>query len=111
MSKRARLAMALLPAAAVAHAASTAGAQDAVQRGRDMAERLCAVCHLAEGQGEKNGPRGIPSFRAVANRPHQRIEDVVAWLRSVPPMMPNHHLTQDEIGALAAFIMSLRKAG
>lgn len=90
-------------------ASAPAGAQDAAERGREMAERLCAVCHMTQGQGEKDGPRGIPSFQAVANRPHQQIGDVVTWLRSVPPMMPDHHLTQDEIGALAAFIMSLRK--
>jgi hypothetical protein len=29
--------------------------------------------------------------------------------QSVPPMMPNHHLTQDEMFALAAYIMSLRE--
>jgi len=30
------------------------------------------------------------------------------WLRSIPPMMPNHHLSQDEMVSLAQFIMSLR---
>lgn len=110
MPAPARSAIVFLLAAILAGAPSLARAQDAVERGRAMAERLCAVCHMAEGQGEKDGPRGIPSFRAVANRSHQRIEDVVTWLRSVPPMMPNHHLSQDEIGALAAFIMSLRNA-
>ncbi len=32
------------------------------------------------------------------------------WLRSVPPMMPNHHLSQNEMEELAEFIMSLRDA-
>lgn len=80
----------------------------AVDRGRAMAERMCTFCHMNPGQGEKDGPRGIPSFRAVANRPHQNLEGIVVWLRSVPPMMPDHHLTQDEIEILAQFIMSLR---
>jgi hypothetical protein len=31
----------------------------------------------------------------------------MAWLRSVPPMMPDHHLSQDEMQALAVFILSL----
>jgi cytochrome c1 len=52
---------------------------------------------------------GIPGFGAVANRPHQTLDGIVAWLKSVPTMMPNHNLTQDEIYALAAYIMSLRK--
>jgi hypothetical protein len=59
--------------------------------------------------GKKQGPMGIPGFRAVANRPRQSLQDVVRWLSSVSPMMPNHKLTTNEIDALAAFIMSLRK--
>lgn len=102
-------------AVAVAWLASgrTAAADEpvAVAKGRQLAEGLCAVCHMQPGQGEKEGPRGIPSFKAVANRPRQTTADVAVWLRSVPPMMPNHHLTHDEIDALAAFIMSLRGAG
>ena len=80
-----------------------------VEKGKALAERLCAACHLNEGQGEKSGPRGIPGFRAVANRGQQTSEDVVRWLRSVPPMMPDHHLSQDEIYDIAEYIMSLRK--
>jgi mono/diheme cytochrome c family protein len=63
---------------------------------------------MNEGQGEKQGAMGIPGFRAVAGRPGQTEDAVVRWLKAVPPMMPNHHLTQDEIHALAAYIMTLR---
>jgi cytochrome c1 len=52
---------------------------------------------------------GIPDFVVVANRPGQTFDGIVSWLKSVPPMMPNHHLTQDEMFDLAAYIMSLRK--
>jgi hypothetical protein len=52
---------------------------------------------------------GVPGFVAVANRPNQSFGGIVRWLKAVPPMMPNHHLTLDEIDQLAAFIMSLRK--
>jgi hypothetical protein len=51
---------------------------------------------------------GVPGFRAVANWPGQSVEGVIAWLKSAPTMMRNHHLTQDEMYALAAFILSLR---
>ncbi|MCL4768211.1 MAG: hypothetical protein KJZ80_18480 [Hyphomicrobiaceae bacterium] len=83
-------------------------ASEAVEQGRAMAQRLCAVCHMNPGQGEKAGASGVPSFPAVANRPAQTREGVEAWLRSIPPMMPNHRLTQNEIHVLAAFVMSLR---
>lgn len=89
--------------------AAQAGADDIAQ-GRELAERLCAGCHLNPGQGEKEGRAGIPGFHAVANRPGQSVEGVVDWLKSMPPMMPNHHLSQEEMFRLAHFIMSLRKA-
>ncbi len=76
-------------------------------KGRALAERLCAQCHMVPGQGEKRGANEIPGFAAVAQRRNQTPEGIVAWLRSVPPMMPNHHLSQDEMHALAAFIMTL----
>lgn len=82
---------------------------DEVGKGRRLAERLCADCHMNEGQGEKSGPLGIPSFAAVANRPNQTLDGVIAWLQSVPPMMPNHRLSQDEMYALAAYVLSLRE--
>lgn len=85
-------------------------AEDAeVAKGRELAHALCARCHLNEGQGEKEGPMGVPGFVAVANRPKQTYDGIVRWLKAVPPMMPDHHLTQDEIYNLAAFIISLRK--
>jgi len=85
-----------------------ASAQDN-DKGRRLAESLCARCHMNEGQGEKQGPMGVPSFRAIANRSDQSIEGVLAWLRSAPAMMPNHHLTQDEMYDLAGFILSLQR--
>jgi mono/diheme cytochrome c family protein len=100
----------LLPVqSGAAQAASDLKAGD-VETGRHLAERLCATCHLNPGQGEKSGPEGIPGFRAVAKRPNQRAEDIISWLESVPPMMPNHHLSRDEMVALSQFIMSLRDA-
>jgi mono/diheme cytochrome c family protein len=87
--------------------ASTTGS---AEKGRALAERLCAHCHMAPGQGEKRGANDIPGFRAVAQRRGQTSAGIVLWLRSIPPMMPNHHLTQDEMHALADFIMTLRDA-
>ena len=101
-------ARAVMCALALVAVLSPAGADDDVAKGSELAHALCAQCHLNEGQGEKQGPMGVPSFAAVANRPAQTFEGIVAWLKSVPPMMPNHHLTQDEMYALADYIMSLR---
>lgn len=101
-------ALVLVLSAAAPHgdaAADPGGAE--VEKGRQLAERMCAICHLNPGQGEKTGSSSIPGFAAVANRPGQTIENIVSWLASVPPMMPNHRLSVDERAALAAYILSL----
>jgi hypothetical protein len=63
---------------------------------------------MSPGQGEKKSRAEIPGFYAIARRPTQTEEGIMDWLRSIPPMMPNHHLSQDEMVSLAQFIMSLR---
>jgi mono/diheme cytochrome c family protein len=85
-----------------------ASGEEHIAKGRRLANTLCAQCHLNEDQGDKEGPMGVPGFVAVANRPDQTFGGIVRWLKAVPPMMPDHHLTLDEIDELAAFIMSLR---
>lgn len=84
------------------------GDGDEIERGRLLAERMCATCHLNPGQGEKSAASSVPGFTAVANRAGQTFEGIVHWLRSVPPMMPNHRLAQSEMDALASYILSLR---
>ena len=90
-------------------AVEPAWAVDDVDKGHKLAVRLCAHCHMAPGQGEKQGANDIPGFVAVARRRNQSHEGIVAWLRTIPPMMPNHHLSRDEMDALAAYIMTLRR--
>ncbi len=80
---------------------------DEIARGELLAKRLCAVCHLNPGQGDKTSPSTVPGFVAVAKRPNQTLQGIIDWLRSIPPMMPDHHLSQDEMEALAFYIMSL----
>jgi cytochrome c553 len=82
--------------------------QPDVAPGQALAARLCAKCHLNPGQGEKTSPSSIPGFRAIAKRPNQSLHGIVAWLKRVPPMMPNHRLTQDEMFQLADYILTLR---
>lgn len=101
------LAMAVTAAGVLA--GTQARADEETERGRALAEKLCAVCHLNPGQGDKTGPGTIPGFAAVAKRPNQTLEGIMDWLRSVPPMMPDHHLSQDEMEAIAFYILSLQQ--
>ena len=86
-------------------------AEDDIDKGRKLVNRLCAGCHMVPGQGEKQGENDIPGFVAVSKRPNQSRHEIVTWLRSIPPMMPNHRLTQDEMYAVAAYIMTLGARG
>jgi hypothetical protein len=51
----------------------------------ELAERLCAGCRMQPGQAEKSGHAGIPSFRAIANRPGQSVDGIANWLKIAPP--------------------------
>lgn len=79
-----------------------------VAQGRQLAEALCATCHLRGNDAEKSADSSIPGFRAVAKRPGQTEAHIVEWLLAVPQMMPNHRLTQDEATSLAAYILTLK---
>jgi cytochrome c553 len=106
----ARRAAVVLGALVLGLGSGGADAAEAATKGRALAERLCANCHMVPGQGEKRAEDEIPGFAAVARRRNQTPEGIIAWLRAVPPIMPNHHLSQDEMYDLAAFIMTLRDA-
>lgn len=79
-----------------------------VAQGRQLADALCATCHMRGNDAEKSAGSDIPGFRAVAKRPGQTQAHIVEWLLSTPPMMPNHRLTQDEAASLAAYILTLK---
>ena len=90
----------------IALGASAAGAQDA-ERGRALAERWCADCHVvAPGQG--GGDIG-PAFGTVANREGQTLGGIMAWLFEPHPPMPDLLLSPAEFRDLAAYIVSLRE--
>ena len=106
LAPRGLVAILLLPTLVVQPSQSVR-AQDKA-RGEELARSLCAKCHFAVGHGELTGRSGVPTFTAIAKRQGQTFEGVVRWLRSSPSIMPNHHLTQNEILDLAAYVMSLR---
>jgi len=111
-TRKARPALARVALAAIALVVGSptlsAGEAERIAAGRELAESLCAACHMRGNAAEKAAPGTVPAFRAIARRPGQTEDGIVAWLRSTPPMMPNHHLTYDEADKLAAFILSLR---
>jgi mono/diheme cytochrome c family protein len=103
--------LALAAAAAVAAAASPAPAQPAAgdpARGRELAHRLCASCHLVEPAQRGPVPDGVPSFASIAARPGQTADRIAGALLGPPhPAMPQPPLDQRQARDVAAHILSL----
>ncbi|MBX9761088.1 MAG: cytochrome c [Beijerinckiaceae bacterium] len=84
-----------------------------VEDGRRIARESCAQCHVVEGAGDstgKAGPAGraAPPFAAVARMPSTTSVSLKVFLKTTHGAMPDIILSEAEIDALAAYILSLR---
>ena len=99
-------------AALLVIAAAPAPAQEMgdVRAGRNLAEQVCAVCHMVWPDGPvMTAPNGAPAFLAVANRPETTPLWLSAFLITPHPTMPNLMLSSDEAANVIAYVMSLRR--
>lgn len=97
----------------LAGAASHAGAVEQAglaEDGRRIARDACAQCHVVEGAAPKeNLVRGVaPPFDAVARMPSTTSASLKVFLKTTHGAMPDIILSEAEIDALAAYILSLR---
>lgn len=76
-------------------------------RGRELAVRLCANCHLVDGSG-KSAPEGIGTFRGIANRPGQSADRISNTLILPHIPMPDTQITREEIQDILAYLETLR---
>jgi len=107
-------AAALVLLAAVA--ASPAGAQTQTaggnaQRGREIAERLCATCHAVSASPSATVSADVPPFAAIARRPDATAERLAGRIIIPHPAMPAMQLTVAEIRDVIAYILSLKTSG
>jgi mono/diheme cytochrome c family protein len=94
------LSLALLAASATAAAA----AGDQV-RGKRIAQRWCASCHVVASD-QKTANADAPSFADIAVR-RSDAKALSAFLADPHPKMPDMHLSRREIEDLVAYIRSL----
>lgn len=87
--------------------ASTPASEPSADRGRDLAMRFCATCHLAPN-ATTSVPSGIPSLRAIANKPGQTAQQIEFVLVNPHPPMPDANLTRGEIRDIILFLDTLR---
>ena len=78
--------------------------------GKAIAEKLCVGCHIvgAEAAGASVSS-DVPSFEQIANVPDQTVKSIAGAIVIPHPPMPQIQLTREEIGDVAAYILSLKK--
>jgi mono/diheme cytochrome c family protein len=84
-------------------------AQDTAERGRQLAERMCAHCH-AIGKWERSPLANAPPFRQLEPRVdfdelQQRLQDGIV---SGHPAMPMFIFSSDEARALVVYLRTIR---
>jgi mono/diheme cytochrome c family protein len=95
--------------------AATAGAQTAkVTQGEKVyADQKCAICHSIDGKGNKKGPLDDVASKLKA-------EDIRAWILDAKgmaaktkaprkPEMKAYTLEKDDVDALEAYLLTLKK--
>ena len=98
--------------AVISAAPRDACAEDPVEpspeKGHALAQRLCSGCHLIEDKASSAMPVGIPTFRAIANRPGQTGQHIMNVLVLPHAPMPDIHLSNEEILNVVSYLETLR---
>jgi mono/diheme cytochrome c family protein len=100
---------AILLCAALLVVTTAAGAQDRLETGRQLAEKMCAHCH-AIGKWQRSPLAGAPPFRQLEPRVdfdelQQRLQDGVI---SGHPAMPMFIFSPQEARALVIYLRAIR---
>ncbi len=78
--------------------------------GHVIASKLCTSCHIVGAEAANaTMPADVPTFEVIANQPGQTAEKIAGRIVIPHPPMPTINLTRQEIGDVAAYIMSLRQ--
>jgi mono/diheme cytochrome c family protein len=77
------------------------------ERGRQLAERWCASCHVV-GPGQREASADVPTFASIARREDLPESLLAAFLSTPHPPMPNIALSRQETADVSAYIGTLR---
>ena len=81
-----------------------------VERGRELAERVCSNCHKVKADPAAPVSTDVLSFPSIANRPGVTAESLAGRIIVPHPAMPNVQLTVRELREVIAYILSLKRA-
>ena len=77
--------------------------------GKELASKLCVGCHIVGPEASTASvPADVPSFERIANQPGQTTRAIAGAIVVPHPPMPQIELTREEIGDVAAYILTLR---
>jgi len=106
-----------MPAAAIAaENASPPGSKQKIERGRDIANKICSACHVI-GTSQDFAPilaQPGPDFRDIAKKPNVTADTLTTFLRTTHRTegksytMPAPLLTGEMIDEVTNYILSLR---
>ncbi len=89
--------------------AGSALAQDPrVAAGREVAQRWCVNCHVV-GPEQTRGSDQVPSLRSIAEKPGTNEGSLHAFLSIPHGKMPDQALSNADVDAVAAYILSLKR--
>ena len=83
-------------------------AQD-IDRGREMAERWCANCHVVASSAQAGRADGLPTFPAIAAKQETTAASLRGVMTAAHGRMPDFSLSPRDQEALIAYIFSLRQ--
>lgn len=106
----AAIALMLLVPSPSLNAAGPEPFRPSADRGRVLAQNLCAGCHVVSG-AEGAATAGIPTLRAIANRPEQTGRRIENALIAPHAPMPDMLLSMTEIKDIIAYLDTLRADG
>lgn len=78
------------------------------EAGRRLSETWCSTCHVVTASQSQGASTGAPTFRAIAAQTAITPMALAAFLQTPHHQMPDLHLSREEIGDVAAYILSLR---
>ena len=77
--------------------------------GKRLAETWCSSCHVVGPASQRGTSTSAPTFAAVARMKSTTPMSLRVFLQTPHAVMPDLHLSRDEIAGLAAYILSLRR--
>ena len=78
--------------------------------GKTIVEKLCVGCHIVGPEAASASvPADVPSFAHIASMPGQTAQSIAGAIVVPHPPMPQIQLTREEIGDVAAYILTLKK--